>query len=160
MLLLRYNKTEDDKDLDEAISRTRDAISGSTNCRPHRSPHPGSSGSSLLRKTITMLKGMYPIRGAVSADLAIQFSNLSNTLLRRHETKNNPTDLDKAIEYAREAVRATPKTCEVDLAERLRTLGYLLSRRQEMTHDEEDLYEADITAVKLEDLDDNLDVRH
>ncbi|KAI3319371.1 hypothetical protein HD806DRAFT_539409 [Xylariaceae sp. AK1471] len=106
----------DDKDLDEAISRTRDTIHKSKNFRKHHSARRGSAVNPSPQKTITiLLKSL--IQGVVPADLAIQCSNLRDMLLQRYEKTNDQQDLFEVIDCAREAARATPRR-DADRAKR------------------------------------------
>jgi tetratricopeptide (TPR) repeat protein len=152
-LEIRYERTGNIEDLEEAIRKAEQAIDMTPKGHPDMAGRMSNLGNKLERRYIRtgsiedLEKAIRRAKQAVDMTpedhpyLAARLNNLSTKLGRRHERTGSVEDLEEVISRAEQAVDAIPEG-HLNLAACLFNLSNKLESRYELTGSMEDLEEA------------------
>ncbi|UXY25984.1 CHAT domain-containing tetratricopeptide repeat protein [Streptomyces sp. HUAS TT20] len=152
-LQVRFGRTGDQADLDEAIRLGREASQATPADHPDRAGYLSNLSLALrerfertgdqtdLDEAIRLGREATQATPADHPDRAAMLSNLAGALQVRFGRTGDQTDLDEAIRVGQEAVEATPAG-HPDRATMLSNLGAALRKRFGRTGDQTDLDEA------------------
>ncbi|GAW16485.1 hypothetical protein ANO14919_059140 [Xylariales sp. No.14919] len=158
LLYMRYQRRHNISDLDDAISKMKEADDLMAQNHPDFKSFLNNFGAILFSKyektrdAGDLLEAISKAREAVRAtpdshpDLSGRLSNLSNMLFKQYEVAPNQAPskqayLEEAVSEGRKAVRLTPDS-HPDLADRLNNLSNMLFKQYRETSNEKHLREA------------------